>query len=93
MAVADLDGDSLLDIVSASYYDNKIAWYRNEGGGAFATQQVVSTQARGARSVAVADLDLDGLPPVFSKDVILQNPSPQVVDYFRSPIYTLPKQT
>ena len=28
--VADMDGDGNLDVVSASYNDNTIAWYKNE---------------------------------------------------------------
>ena len=31
VAVADLDGDGNIDVVSASYNDNKIAWYQNNG--------------------------------------------------------------
>jgi hypothetical protein len=30
---ADLDGDGDLDALSASYEDDKIAWYRNDGDG------------------------------------------------------------
>ena len=40
---ADLDGDGDLDLMSASRNDNKIAWYENQGGGAFGPQQVRST--------------------------------------------------
>ncbi|MBJ77271.1 MAG: hypothetical protein CMJ98_09670, partial [Planctomycetes bacterium] len=31
----DLDGDGDADVLSASYYDDKIAWYENQGGGLF----------------------------------------------------------
>ena len=27
----DLDGDGDMDVLSASYHDNKIAWYENDG--------------------------------------------------------------
>jgi hypothetical protein len=37
---ADLDGDGLLDLMSASFNDDTIAWYKNEGGGVFGSQQV-----------------------------------------------------
>jgi hypothetical protein len=37
---ADLDGDGHLDLMSASSNDDKIAWYKNEGGGVFGSQQV-----------------------------------------------------
>ncbi|KNC56487.1 fibronectin type III domain-containing protein [Thecamonas trahens ATCC 50062] len=58
---ADIDGDGDLDLVSASWNDDKIAWYENtDGAGTFGPQQVVSTAADGARSVIAADIDGDG---------------------------------
>ncbi len=58
---ADLDGDGDLDVLSASYADNKIAWYENlDGKGGFGSQQVITTNARDARDVHAADLDGDG---------------------------------
>ncbi|MBA7711231.1 hypothetical protein ES703_120186 [subsurface metagenome] len=41
----DLDGDGDNDVLSASAYDDKIAWYENLGGGTFGAQQIISTQA------------------------------------------------
>ena len=43
----DLDGDSDLDVLSASYNDDKIAWYENDGSESF-TEHVISTSADGA---------------------------------------------
>ena len=57
-AVFDRDGD--LDVLSASYRDNKIAWCENDGYGRFSIQRVISTEAHGADSVYAADLDGDG---------------------------------
>jgi hypothetical protein len=57
---ADLDGDGDLDVLSASEFDNKIAWYQNNGAGGFGPQQIISTEAGSARSVFAADLDGDG---------------------------------
>ena len=58
---ADLDGDGDLDVLSASVYDAKIAWYENtDGFGAFGPQQVITTSADGAQAVFAADLDGDG---------------------------------
>ncbi len=58
---ADLDGDGDFDVLSASYWDDKIAWYENtDGSGDFGPQQVITTDANGARSVFCADLDGDG---------------------------------
>jgi hypothetical protein len=63
----DLDGDGDTDVLSASYGDNKIAWYENvDGAGTFGPQQVISTAANGANTVYAADLDNDGDPDVLS---------------------------
>jgi len=61
VAVGDFNGDGWLDLASASWYDNKIAWYNNtDGKGTFGQQIVVTTKASGAYSVAVGDLNGDG---------------------------------
>jgi hypothetical protein len=61
VAAADIDGDGDLDVLSASLNDDEIAWYENtDGAGTFGSQQVISTLADGARSVAAADIDGDG---------------------------------
>ena len=63
---ADVDGDGDLDVLSASYIDDKIAWYENQVGesGAdsdgFGDQQVITTDAASALAVSVGDLDGDG---------------------------------
>eukprot|EP00944_MAST-04C_sp_MAST-4C-sp1_P012491 g12491.t1 len=58
---ADIDGDGDMDVLSAHYTDNKIAWYENiDGNGAFSAQKTISTQADGAKSVYAADIDGDG---------------------------------
>ena len=63
----DLDGDGDMDVLSASLNDNKIAWYRNvDGLGTFGPQEVITTDAIGARFVDVADLDGDGDMDVLS---------------------------
>ena len=56
---ADMDGDGDLDVLSASYNDDKIAWYENDGSGNFTTH-VISTNGNGPQSVYAADLDSDG---------------------------------
>ncbi len=59
--VADLDNDGDLDIVSASAFDNKIAWYENDGAADPSwTAADIDTNANGASDVHVADLDGDG---------------------------------
>ncbi|MAD33225.1 MAG: hypothetical protein CMJ88_05655, partial [Planctomycetes bacterium] len=72
---ADVDGDGDFDVLSASRNDGKIAWYENtDGQGTFGAQQVINTNANGARSVHAADIDGDGdidvLSASFSDDKI-----------------------
>ncbi|MCD6365514.1 MAG: choice-of-anchor D domain-containing protein [Planctomycetes bacterium] len=63
----DIDGDGDMDVLSASYYDDKIAWHENtDGAGSFGPQQVVTTDANGASRVYAADLDGDGDMDVLS---------------------------
>ena len=65
--VADVDGDTDLDVLSASFWDSKIAWYENvDGLGAFGPEQVITTMASDARAVFAADLDGDGDVDVLS---------------------------
>ena len=70
----DLDGDGDADVLSASWGDDKIAWYENltvnQNGpaspGSFGPQQVITTSANGAVSVYATDLDGDGDADVLS---------------------------
>ena len=66
----DLDGDGDADVLSASFNDNKIAWYENLGGGFFGRGQVITTSAAGALSVYATDLDGDGDADVLSASSI-----------------------
>ncbi|MCB2154794.1 VCBS repeat-containing protein, partial [bacterium] len=66
---ADLDGDGDVDVLSASFYDHKIAWYENrldEASADFGPQQTITTAADGAKSVFAVDLDGDGDQDVLS---------------------------
>jgi hypothetical protein len=64
---ADLDGDADMDILSASFFDDTIAWYENDGATPPSwTERAVSTAADGARSVFADDLDADGDRDVLS---------------------------
>ena len=59
--VADMDNDGDMDIVSASYSDNTIAWYENDGAANPSwTAADIATSANGANWVFVADMDNDG---------------------------------
>ena len=64
---ADLDGDTDVDLLSASFDDDKIAWYESDGGSPPSfTARVITTGAWGARTVHAADVDADGDVDVFS---------------------------
>ena len=63
---ADIDGDGNMDVLSASYLDNKIAWYENVGNGNFGPQHIITTNADGASSVYAEDIDGDGDMDVLS---------------------------
>jgi hypothetical protein len=62
----DLDGDGDADVLSASIYDDKIAWYENLGGGSFHGGRDITTSADAAQSVYATDLDGDGDADVLS---------------------------
>lgn len=58
---ADVDGDGDIDVLSASLFDSKIAWYENDGASPPTfTERMVSNSADGASSVYAADMDSDG---------------------------------
>ena len=63
----DVDGDGDTDVLSASYYDDKIAWYESDGGSPPSfTERVISTAAQNAFSVFATDVDGDGDTDVLS---------------------------
>jgi len=85
---ADLDGDGDMDIVSASYLDNKIAWYQNDGNQNF-TLRTISLTALGATSVFVADVDGDG-----HLDILSASAGDDKIAWYRNngaanPVFTL----
>ncbi len=57
---ADLDGDGDLDLLTASRYDNRIAWNENIGNGEFIPRKDISQNFIYAFDVTAADLDNDG---------------------------------
>ena len=64
----DVDGDGDMDVLSASYEDDKIAWYENDGSQGF-TRHTITTSASGAISVYAADVDGDGDMDVLSASI------------------------
>ena len=61
----DVDGDGDIDVLSASYADDTIAWYENDGHENF-TKHTITTTADGAESVYATDVDGDGDMDVLS---------------------------
>jgi hypothetical protein len=68
LASADLNGDKLPDVVSASYNDGTLAVFLNsaQSPGAFAAPLILSSP--GASQVAIGDMNGDGLPDLVSAD-------------------------
>jgi len=65
VAAADFDNDGRLDIVAASQNDDTVAWYRGElTGTGFGASHTLTSAADGAISVAVGDMDRDGLTDI-----------------------------
>ena len=63
----DLDGDGDIDVISASLWDDTIAWHENlDGSGGSWSYHVISTAADGANSVYGIDVDGDGDADVLS---------------------------
>lgn len=63
----DIDGDGDNDVLSASWLDNKIAWYENvDGAGSFGPQQIITSSAIEAHRVYACDIDGDGDNDVLS---------------------------
>lgn len=57
----DIDNDGEMDVLSASFNDNKIAWYENlDGLGNFGPQKIITGNASKAREVYSIDIDNDG---------------------------------
>ncbi len=57
----DMDGDGDMDVLSASIWDDKVAWYENDGAAIPGwTEHVITTSADGVRTVVAGDLDGDG---------------------------------
>ena len=59
--VADVDGDTDLDIVAAAFVGDAFLWFEHQGGGTFVAHTIDSgLSVDGAAFVAVADIDNDG---------------------------------
>jgi Secretion system C-terminal sorting domain/FG-GAP-like repeat len=66
----DLDGDSDLDVISASRTQDIVVWFENIGLGNFGPYQIISSLANNPTKVHAADLDNDGDNDVLSTSYI-----------------------
>jgi len=58
---ADINNDGWMDVICASYLDNKISYFQSsDGQGAFATPMTIASFVAGASSVVAADINGDG---------------------------------
>lgn len=64
LEVADINGDDWMDIIVASYFDDKISIYYQEMGQF--TRHDIESNADGAKGVAVADYDQNGMLDIAS---------------------------
>ena len=63
---ADLDEDGDPDVIAASYLDDRIVWYENDGNGNFSQPLVITDTADDVQAVHVVDVDNDGDLDVFA---------------------------
>lgn len=64
------DGNGHIDVLSASYLDDKINRFKNNGFGIFFTQPIITNMANGAKSVYATDLDGDGDVDILSASAL-----------------------
>jgi len=90
LASADLNGDKLPDIVSASYDDGSLAVFFNsvQSPGSFSTPLILASP--GASQVAIADVNGDGLPDIVSADFNVSLFLQSSAGAFASPISLYP---
>ncbi|NNE00358.1 MAG: VCBS repeat-containing protein, partial [Pirellulaceae bacterium] len=78
--VADIDGDLDLDIVAASFANDKFLWFEHQGAGSFVTHTIDSgVSVDGAVYVSIADVDGDG-----DMDVATASQYANVVAYYKN---------
>lgn len=77
--VEDLNNDTYLDVLTASSFDNMIAYHLNDGEGNFGEQIVISTTETYATSVFASDLDNDG-----DKDVLASSLSNGSITWYEN---------
>jgi len=86
--VGDIDGDVWDDVVSASAFDNKIAWYKNLGNGDFGdintNQRFISDVEITTQSVHITDIDGDGYNDVVASSYDPVQPFAGEITWFKN---------
>jgi len=78
--VADMDGDGDMDIVSASYTDDTIAWYENDGAADPSwSAENIDTNVDGALDIHVADMDNDG-----DLDIVSASDNDEIIAWYEN---------
>lgn len=77
--LVDCDGNGALDLVSASFADDRIAWFRWTGALSYTGPLNITTQADGARSVIGVDIDSDG-----DKDLVSASTNDGKIAWYRN---------
>src|SRR5207249_1755671 len=82
VAVADVSGDGIPDLVTANYSDGTVSVLLGEGHGSFGPQQTFNV-GRGPGAVVVADVTGDGIPGDGIPDLVTANYSDGTVSVLR----------
>jgi hypothetical protein len=65
LSLGDMDSDGDVDVVATAWYDEEVAWWRNDGGSPVAwTRQTIAQGFTGTHWVEIADINDDGNPDV-----------------------------
>ncbi|MCG2611992.1 T9SS type A sorting domain-containing protein [Flavobacterium sp. SM15] len=65
--VGDVNGDGFKDVLTTSYIDNTVVWYKNTDGlGTFAAPQIIDANLYQSSRVYLSDIDNDGDLDVFA---------------------------
>lgn len=59
VVAVDLDDDGNQDLITTSFGDDRVIWWKNDGGATF-EERTLASNVRGAKDIAVGDLNGDG---------------------------------
>jgi len=82
--VADIDGDSSLDVVATGLNADAVVWYENSGGTPINwTKNLIDTNLDGAQELEIVDLDGDMDP-----DIVAAGSIANVIVWYENPTWT-----